>query len=155
MGRRSARSVRRHPEGIDPRDHPIAPTEFPRGWSATETPGLPYGNDELRHTPPKRRIPYVGHVRRRLPTRACPQMSTELIAIGQPSTDSDDAGYKMQPVFGHPPRGCLTTATDPTPSSTTQRDYKPAFGPATGGQATKRIPALLSATAATHTQVVF
>ena len=134
MGRRSARSVRRHPEGIGPRDHPIAPTEFPRGWSATETPGLPCGNDELRHTPPKRRIPYVGHVPEDgYQPGLAPKCLMKSIAIGQPSTDSDDAGYNMQPVFGHPPRGCSTTATDPTPSSTTRRDYKPAFGPATGG----------------------
>ena len=87
--------------------HPIAPTKFPRGWSATETPDLPHGSDELRHAPPKRRIPYVNHVPKDgYRPGLAPKCLNRLIAIGQPSTDSDDAGYIKQPGFGHPPCGC-------------------------------------------------
>jgi hypothetical protein len=64
------------PEGVDPQDHPIAPTKFPRGWAAAETPDLPCGNDELRHAAPKRRIPYANHVPwGRILTQAYPQVS--------------------------------------------------------------------------------
>ncbi len=58
--------------------HPIAPTEFPKGWSAADARAFDLkGQPALRHTPLKRRIPAARHARRRLRASVDPQMSLD------------------------------------------------------------------------------
>ena len=45
---------------VDPTDHSVTSTKFPKGWSATGTASDPRVTNGLRHAPLKRRIPRAG-----------------------------------------------------------------------------------------------
>ena len=53
------------PSRTNPRDHPIAPSEFPKIWSTPEGPAAREGVGGLRYTHLKRRIPRPSHVDQR------------------------------------------------------------------------------------------
>ena len=59
--------------------HPIAPSEFPKRWSAADASSRPpeESGPSLQHAPLKRRIPATCHVLGRLQASGDPQMSYE------------------------------------------------------------------------------
>ena len=78
----SPASVASLPSKSNFRDHPNAPTEFPKTWSTPEAPPPVKAFGDLRYIRLERRIPRPGHVNRgrRIPSRADPQKSDEILS---------------------------------------------------------------------------
>ena len=82
-----------------PMGHPIAPTEFPKGWSAAGAFGL-LSRHALPHRPLRWSVPVPSHARRRLPVRAWPRRSRQDVGH-RPAT------YRPQYVPAGEPAGLL------------------------------------------------
>jgi hypothetical protein len=95
------------------RDHPFAPTEFPKGWSTTEARATREGVDRSAVCTPQEEDARNDHSDRgrRLLNRACPQESGEILSQ-RPTIHRPQPTRKAGPIGVRLPHRLAATVTD-------------------------------------------